>query len=82
MMQAVASGNTKALKNIVEAVCAEAQENDDGMVDINVKSPSKRQRKEASQLDPGMLSAPYSNPPYMHFFGTWLCILTDRNSFS
>lgn len=56
MMQEVAGGNTKALKNVVEAVCAQADEMDDGMVDINVKSPSRQQREKASKLDPGMPS--------------------------
>lgn len=56
MMRELARGNTKALKNVVEAVCAEADEIDDGMIDINVKSPSKQQRAQASKLDPGTSS--------------------------
>ena len=56
MMEEVAGGNTKALKNVVEAVCAQADEMDDGMVDINVRSPSRQQREKASKLDPGRMS--------------------------
>ena len=46
-------GRTKALRTVVKDMCEEANKVDDGLVDEDVKSPSKQQQRDASQLDPG-----------------------------
>lgn len=61
-------GKTQTLKNVVESVCDDAQKLDGGMIDQNVRTPTKKQQREASQLHPGLHHYLYS---YLH-----QCVLT------
>ena len=56
ILEESAKGVASTLENVVESVCEEAERTDNGMIDADVRSPSKQQRKEASQLDPGTVN--------------------------
>lgn len=52
VLRSCASGSTADLCKLVDTMCKEAK-TDDGLVDVNLRSPSKAQKREACQLLPG-----------------------------